>query len=368
MASIKVVKRHPGTPMEDFDINKIYAAVDAAFESFDQKTPKKVKNCLIKVFGSLEGDTIGVEEIQDKVEDILWSCGHKVISKAYSIYRYQRQEERELEGRLAYMEEYKNSSENAASSSETDANANVAIKNVANLEGEVYKVINRRINRRRQQKYLKKLYPTENLHKQYIRDIEHHIIYPHDEASTPVPKNYCEAVSMYPMVQEGVGNMDGITPKPPKWLRSFCGQFDNLAFLLSAQCKGAVAFGELFNYLDYYCVKEFGPSYPLKEELMATSEHVLHRQTIGQQLEEAFQMIVYYLNQPAGNRSYQSPFTNISYYDSNYWHALFDEFRMPDGSKPEWWRVSYLQKKFMKWFNKEREQAMLTFPVNISAA
>lgn len=362
---MQVIKRDGS--IEEFKIEKIIDAVTNAFESLDMEIPNKVLNLLTIYFNSLKGDTIGIEEIQDRVETLLWDNGFKKVGKAYSIYRYQHQMDRELEERLDYMERYKNSSDNAAASSETDANANVAIKNVANLEGEVYKLTNRRIQRRRMKRMLKKLYPTEDLHKQYEKDIKHHIIYPHDEASSPVPKNYCEAVSMYPMVQEGVGNMDGITPKPPKWLRSFCGQFDNLAFLLSAQCKGAVAFGEVFNYLDYYCVKEYGSQYPLKESLMASSEHVLHKQTIGQQIEEAFQMIVYYLNQPAGNRSYQSPFTNISYYDSNYWHALFDEFRFPDGSAPEWWRVSYLQKKFMKWFNKEREQAMLTFPVETMA-
>ena len=69
------------------------------------------------------------------------------------------------------------------------------------------------------------------------------------------------------------------------------------------------------------------------------------------------------MNQPAGNRSYQSPFTNFNYFDSNYWHSLFDDFMFPDGSKPVWERVSYLQKKFIKWFNKERTKTLLTYPV-----
>lgn len=72
-------------------------------------------------------------------------------------------------------------------------------------------------------------------------------------------------------------------------------------------------------------------------------------------------------NQPAGNRSYQSPFTNISYYDSGYWHALFEDFYFPDGTKPEWERVNFLQKDFMQWFNNERTKTLLTFPVNSAA-
>lgn len=55
--------------------------------------------------------------------------------------------------------------------------------------------------------------------------------------------------------------------------------------------------------------------------------------------------------------------TNISYYDENYWHALFDEFYFPDGTQPKWERVNWLQHDFMEWFNKERTKTLLTFPV-----
>lgn len=51
----------------------------------------------------------------------------------------------------------------------------------------------------------------------------------------------CMAVSLYPLLTEGVGNIDGITPGPPNDLQSFSGQITNLVFLLSSQCKGAVA-------------------------------------------------------------------------------------------------------------------------------
>lgn len=105
----------------------------------------------------------------------------------------------------------------------------------------------------------------------------------------------------------------------------------------------------------------------MKEQVYADSEHVRDRKTIGQKIEAAFQTIVYYINQPAQNRGWQSPFTNISYYDSKYWEALFKDFYFPDGTQPSWERVSYLQKKFMKWFNRERTKAMLTFPVETMA-
>lgn len=353
---------------EKYDFSKIITAINKAVISLgypDLNSEFNFNDLKSNLFKLPSEST--VEEIQDVVENYLMDSFPNSIAKAYILYRAEHKETRSMLERINYMNSYKNSSNNAASSSETDANANVAIKNVANLEGEVYKTTNRKLQRLQMKLKLKELYPDTDLHKQYIEDLEHHIIYTHDEASSPVPKNYCEAVSMYPLVNEGVGNMDGVTPNPPKWLNSFCGQFNNLVFLLSAQCKGAVAFGEFFNYFDYYCVQEFGEDYHLKENLLATSKNVKHKQTIGDKINEAFQSIVYYVNQPAGNRSYQSPFTNISYYDKNYWYALFETFYFPDGTQPSWERVSWLQKRFMKWFNKERQSAMLTFFVETMA-
>ena len=200
---------------------------------------------------------------------------------------------------------------------------------------------------------LNELYPNENLGEQYIKDLEHHIIYTHDESSFPIPTNFCEAVALYPLLLDGTSTMDGLRTTPPKNLTSFCGQLVNLTFLLAAQCKGAVAFGEFFNFFDYFCVKDFGENY-----------HIEHNE---KKIKQAFQNIVYSWNQPAGNRSYQSPFININYFDSNYWKAMFKDFYFPDGTQPEWERVDYLQKLFMKWFNAERKKTLLTFPVESMA-
>lgn len=310
-------------------------------------------------------DNIAVEKIQDQVENLLMKFGYFKEAKAYILYRNKHKELRYIEDRINYMNRYMKSSENAASSSETDANANTSIKNVANLDGEVYKTTNRSIQRYRMKKKLEELYP--DLSEQYEKDINNHIIYIHDEASTPAVKNYCEAITLYPLLIHGTKTMDGLDIKPPHNLSSFCGQLINLTFLLSAQCKGAVAITELFNFFDYFCVKEWGNDYHLKDSLCADSNICLNKKTISQKIDQYFQQIVYSWNQPAGNRSYQSPFTNISYFDKYYWKALFEDFVFPDGTKPSWDRVSYLQKKFMNWFNEEREVTLLTFPVETMA-
>ena len=234
---MQVVKRDGSR--EEFNVDKIATAVAKAFESCHKEMPQYIKPMISALFGTLEGDVIGIEEIQNRVEDILMNERFFDVAKSYIIYREQHKQARFIKERIDYMNKYSQSDENAASSSETDANANVTVKNVANLEGEVYKTTNRVIQRQRMKDKLNEMYPE--VAKKYEKDLNSHIIYTHDEATTPVLKQYCMAVSLYPLMTEGVGNIDSITPTPPNDLQSFSGQVTNLIFLLSSQCKGAVA-------------------------------------------------------------------------------------------------------------------------------
>lgn len=360
---MQVIKRNGSK--EEFDISKINRAVRKAFESCNKKMPQYLGDMIHALFSTLEGDTIGIEEIQNKVEDILMNEKHFDVAKSYIIYRNKHEESRFIRGRIDYMSNYEDSDDNAASSSETDPNANVTQKNVANLDGEVYKVENRIIQRQRMKDELNVLYPE--VAKQYKIDVENHIIYPHDEASVPTLKFYCQADSLYPLMTEGVGNIDGVTPGPPNDLQSFSGQITNLVFLLSSQCKGAVAFGEYFIVLNYYIIAEFGDKWYEKLDCVVTNSHCKVQRTVRDIIEKAFKQFIYGVNQPAGNRSYQSPFTNVSYYDHTYFSSLFGEFYYPDGTKPEWAAINVLQKMFMKFFNKLRTKKILTFPVETLA-
>ena len=361
---MQVIKRDKSK--EEFDISKINRAVKKAFESCNKKMPQYLGDMIYALFSTLEGDTIGIEEIQNKVEDILMNEKHFDVAKAYIIYRNKHEESRFIRERIDYMSNYADSDDNAASSSETDPNANVTQKNVANLDGEVYKTKNRIIQRQRMKDELNILYPE--VAKQYEVDVENHIIYPHDEASVPTLKFYCQADTLYPLMTEGVGNIDGVTPGPPNDLQSFSGQITNLTFLLSSQCKGAVAFGEYFIALNYYIIAEFGDKWYENLDCVVTNSHCKVQRTVRDFIEKAFKQFIYGINQPAGNRSYQSQFTNVSYYDHTYFSSLFGEFYYPDGTKPEWAAINVLQKMFMKFFNKLRTKQVLTFPVNSKSA
>lgn len=350
----------------DFDLEKIGNAIKKAFDSkqveYDPAIVESVDKSISLTYTNVP---VSVETIQDYVERALMQFGYYDIAKTFILYREQRKSTRFVKERIDYMNQYSQSTDNAASSSETDGNANVTMKNVANLEGEVYKTTNRIIQRQRMKDELNILFPE--VAKQYETDLDNHIIYTHDEASTPVLKQYCMAVSLYPLLTEGVGNIDGVTPSEPNDFQSFSGQITNLIFLLSSQCKGAVAVGEYFIALNYYVVKEFGDKWYEKLDCEASSPHCLIKRTVRDNILKAFKQFVWGVNQPAGNRSYQSPFTNISYYDHTYFTSLFGEFCYPDGSKPEWIAIDTLQRMFMKWFNQIRLKQVLTFPVETFA-
>ena len=358
---MQVIKRD-GTSQQ-FDPNKIKNAI---LKAFDSCCPLEDTNIIDTMIADMYlWDGMSIEEIQDVVIETLRDYGFDDVAASYSTYRKDQSRMREILAKISYQDSYIASSENAATSSETDGNANVVSKNVATLESEDRKRENRDIQRYRMKQQLKKQYPE--LASQYAKDLESHIIYTHDEASTSVLKQYCMAVSLYPLMLEGVGNIDGVTPSEPDDLQSFSGQITNLIFLLSSQCKGAVAVGSYFIALNYYIIKEFGEDWYAKLDHIITTPECKIQRTVKDVIYKAFKQFVWGINQPAGNRSYQSPFTNVSYYDKTYFTSLFGEFYYPDGTQPEWDAVDALQRLFMDWFNKLRLKQVLTFPVETFA-
>lgn len=360
---MKVLKKD--NKLEEFDLGKIVNAVKKAYEARGKEVDIEVLQELEFIPNILSTDVVSVDTIHDTVIRVLMDLAPYDVALAYILYRERHKESRFIRERIDYMEQYASSNDNAATASETDPNANVTQKNVANLEGEVYKSKNRIIQRQRMKDKLKEMYPE--VAKQYEKDIEDHIMYPHDEASTPTLKYYCKAATLYPLMTEGVGNIDGVTPAPPNDIQSFSGQVTNLVFLLSSQCKGAVALGDYFIALNYYVVKEFGPKWYDKVDEIVTNGYHVDQHTMAHYIRKGMKQFIYGVNQPAGNRSYNSPFTNVSYYDKYYFESLFGEFYYPDGTKPEWKAIDKLQRMFMELHRELRLIKPLTFPVSTMA-
>lgn len=256
-----------------------------------------------------------------------------------------------------YIKKYRRKS-NAATASEVDANANVETKNISTCDSEMAKREKIGYNRLMMIDKLTEMFGRD-IAEEYIRQIEAHEIYKHDETSV---FSYCVSITMYPFLFDGlktIGSMSGA----PNNLDSFCGEFINLVFAVAAQFAGAVSTPEFLMYMDYFIRKDYGDDYTENWNKVITAPFVKRTRTLGEKVEDCFQQVVHSINQPAAARGYQAVFWNIAYFDEPYFKGMFDNFVFPDGSVPCWETVSFLQKHFMKWFNKERTKYELTFPV-----
>ena len=255
-----------------------------------------------------------------------------------------------------YVEGYRKAS-NAATGSAVDSNANVENKNVTTLSSELFKPDEIGVCRKMMSDKLTEMF-GEEIAEQYLRDLEHHIIYKHDETHSQLP--YCASITLYPFLHDGLAKLGGIS-SAPKNLEAFCGSFINLGFAVSAQLAGACATPEFLTYLDYFIRKKYGDDYIDRADQVADLSQ--KGRTLDKVITDCFEQVVYSLNQPAAARGYQSVFWNLAYFDRPYFEEIFRDFVFPDGDEPKWETTSWLQKRFMKWFNAERLRKPLTFPV-----
>jgi ribonucleoside-triphosphate reductase len=355
MDQLYIIKRNG--KREPFSADKIKNAIAKAFLSVNSFATQDV---LINVMSRLKiHDGISVEEIQNQVEISLMAERYYEVAKAYILYRQRHYEDREVKEKLDFLINYCNAS-NAATGSKYDANANVERKNIATLIGELPKSNFIRLNRRMLCDKIKDLYGKE-LSDKYLYLLNHHFIYKNDETSIA---NYCASITMYPWLLDGTRSIGGNASAPTN-LKSYCGGFINMVFMVSSMLSGACATPEFLMYMDYFIRKEYGDEYYKESDKVVDLS--LKQRTIDKVITDCFQQVVYSINQPTGARNFQSVFWNVAYYDCYYFESLFGEFRFPDGTKPLWDSLSWLQKRFMRWFNEERLRAVLTFPVETMA-
>ena len=342
---------------EAFSIEKIKNAISKAFLSVGSfATEDVITNILCRV-SIKEGTT--VEDIQNQVEVAIMAERYYAVAKSYMLYRQKHEEDREVRDKLTFLMEYCDA-KNAASGSKYDSNANVENKNMATLIGELPKSNFIRLNRRLLIDRLKDMYGKE-IADRYLDLLNNHYIYKNDETSLA---NYCASITMYPWLIGGTTSIGG-NSKAPTNLKSFCGGFVNMVFMVSSMLSGACATPEFLMYMNYFIGMEYGQDYYLDvDKIVDLSKK---QRTLDKMITDYFEQIVYSINQPTGARNFQAVFWNISYYDKYYFESLFSEFVFPDGSKPDWNSLNWLQKRFMKWFNRERMRSILTFPVETMA-
>jgi ribonucleoside-triphosphate reductase len=342
---------------EAFSVEKIRHAVACAFLSVGSFATEETLTGVMCRLSISDGTT--VEEIQNQVEIALMAERCYAAAKSYMLYRQRHAEDREVRDKLRFMMEYCDAG-NAATGSKYDANANVENKNMVTLAGELPKSNFIRLNRRLLTDRMKEMYGRETADR-YMELLNGHYIYKNDETSLA---NYCASITMYPWLTGGTLSIGG-NSKAPTNLKSFCGGFVNMVFMVSSMLSGACATPEFLMYLNYFIGLEYGRDYC--RNAGRTVDLSTRRRTVDKIITDCFEQIVYSINQPTGARNFQAVFWNISYYDRFYFESLFGEFVFPDGSRPDWESLNWLQKRFMKWFNRERTRSALTFPVETMA-
>lgn len=361
-----IVKRN-GTK-EEFNPEKIEGAILKAFKACSYRISEVDRRNITEFINNLGNgalatmddpvkEEITVECIQNKVEKFLCKRWFPV-GKAYMLYREQHKKIRDNVARnLQFIDNFVKS-DNTANAT-IDDNSNVATHNIAVMNTEIHKEDNKETNIRIWYDKIKELYGKE-LAERFLIDINT-ILYPHD-LSSQIGMPYCVAITLYPFLKNGIKDIGGLSAAP-KNIDSFCGLFVNLVFAIAAQYKGAVATPGMLLCMDYFLRKEWGDSYYQKPETIITSEHCLRQMTIQKQIHQYFQQICYSLMQPSGSRGNQACFWNLSIFDKPFFDTMYGDFYFPDGTKPKWESLTWLQKDFMHWLNEERLKCILTFPV-----
>ena len=342
---------------EAFSIDKIKSAVAKAFLSVGSFATQETMTGVLSRLNISNGMT--VEEIQNQVEVALMAEQYFSVAKSFMIYRQKRFEDREVRDKLRFLIDYCNAT-NPATGSKYDANANVENKNIATLIGELPKSNFIRLNRKLLTDKIKQMYGKEVSDK-YLDLLNRHFIYKNDETSLA---NYCASITRYPWLLSGTLSIGGNSTRPTN-LKSFCGGFINMVFMVSSMLSGACATPEFLMYLNYFIGKEYGNDYFLRADKVVDLSK--KQRTLDKVITDCFEQIVYSINQPTGARNFQAVFWNIAYYDKYYFESLFGNFVFPDGDKPDWDSLDWLQQRFMRWFNAERTKAVLTFPVETMA-
>ncbi len=262
-----------------FDIKKIADAITQAFEACNKQfNPDIIDFLALKVTAEfepkIENDTISVENIQDSVESVLIKAGYDDVSKAYIIYRRQREKIRNIN---ATMVDYKAIIDNYLNVNDW------RVKENSTVTYSVGGLILSNSGAVTANYWLSEIYDDEigNAH----RNADIHI---HDLSMLT---GYCAGWSLKQLIQEGLGGVPGkITSAPAAHLSTLCNQMVNFLGIMQNEWAGAQAFSSFDTYLAPF-VKVDNLSY--------------------KEVKQCIQSFIYGVNTPS-RWGTQSPFTNIT--------------------------------------------------------
>ncbi len=292
------VKKRDGS-VADFNISKISAAIEKAFDACDRKYNESIIDFLaLKVTSDFEPKVaeglIAVEDVQDSVETVLVQAGYADVAKAYILYRRQREKLRNMKSTIL---DYKEIVDKYVK------NIDWRVKENSTVTYSVGGLILSNSGAITANYWLSEIYDDEIANAQRNADIHLHDL--------SMLTGYCAGWSLKQLIEEGLGGVPGkITSAPAKHLATLCNQMVNFLGIMQNEWAGAQAFSSFDTYLAPF-VKADNLSYDA--------------------VKKCIESFVYGVNTPS-RWGTQAPFSNITL-DWTVPHDLEDEYAIIGGKR-----------------------------------
>ena len=273
----QVIKRDGS--VVDFNINKISAAIAKAFDALNkQYHPSVIDMIALRVTSDYEykihDDRITVEDIQDSVEKVLSEAGYADVSKAYILYRKQREKVRNINSTLLnykdLVDDYLkiNDWRVKENSTVTYSVGGLILSNSGAITANYW---------------LSEVYDEEIAEAHRSAAIHLHDL--------SMLTGYCAGWSLKQLIQEGLGGVPGkITSSPANHLSTLCNQMVNFLGIMQNEWAGAQAFSSFDTYLAPF----------VKVDNLSQKE-----------VKQCVQSFIYGVNTPS-RWGTQAPFSNIT--------------------------------------------------------
>ena len=273
----QVIKRDGN--VVDFNISKISAAITKAFDALNkQYHPSVIDLISLHVTADFEekihDDKITVEDIQDSVEKVLSEAGYADVSKAYILYRRQREKVRNINSALL---NYKDLVDNYLKINDW------RVKENSTVTYSVGGLILSNSGAITANYWLSEVYDDEIAEAHRSAAIHLHDL--------SMLTGYCAGWSLKQLIQEGLGGVPGkITSSPANHLSTLCNQMVNFLGIMQNEWAGAQAFSSFDTYLAPF----------VKVDNLSQKE-----------VKQCVQSFVYGVNTPS-RWGTQAPFSNIT--------------------------------------------------------
>lgn len=259
-----------------FNADKITNAIEKAGTAtgqFDVKTARRLTIRVLNLAEKLFGDKImGVEDVQDIVEEVLLSSPYRRTAKAYIIYRDQHARLREITNKMEVdlVDQYLKKIDWKINENSNMAYSLQGLNNY--ISSEVSKVY-----------WLNEIYPPEIKNAHLGGDF--HV---HDLSILSV---YCVGWDLFDLLMEGFKGVSGkVETKPAKHLRSALGQVVNFFYTLQGEAAGAQAFSNFDTLL---------------------APFIRYDNLNSREVKQALQEFIFNINVPT-RVGFQTPFTNVT--------------------------------------------------------